>query len=400
MKTSGRPGVVVVGGGLIGCAAAYSLAKRGLRVMVLEREDIASGASGACDGHVCCQSKAPGVHLDLAQRSVALYRTLSEELEEDTGFRQCGSWLIAETPEELEALATATQERQADGMEVGLHTGEEARAAEPILTKALAGGSFCPIDGQTDPWRKTLAFYRAARRLGAQFALGADVKRVLVDGDRVTGVETSTGRIQAGAVLLAAGAWTARLCEGIGVLLPVQPRRGEMLVTEPMPRMLSSVILHAPYVASKLDRNAERPATLVLEQIDEGNLLIGSTRSYTGLDVRNTPQGVAAIAREAYRLAPGLRDLSLIRCFSGLRPCSGDGLPLVGPVPGLEGLFVATGHEGDGVALAPVTGEIVGEGLCGQAESWPPQLLPGRPPTHRSRADGNRRTGLRRSAIC
>jgi len=373
-----KPDVLVVGGGLIGCACAYALAKRGLRVTLIEREDLGSGASGACDGHVCCQSKAPGPHLDLALRSLDLYRTLDEQLGEPTGFRQCGSWLVAETPAELTSLAAATERLRAGGLAVELHSGSDARTAEPILAEGLAGGSFCATDGQTDPWRTTLAFHRAAKRLGAEFRLGEPVRSLWAEGDRVRGVETPAGRLEAGAVLLAAGAWTAGLCEPLGVPLPVVPRRGEILVTEPMPPMLSLIVLHAPYVASKQPPTQDRPATFVLEQIEEGNLLIGSTRSYPGCDTRNSLPGITAIAAEARRLAPGIGTLSVIRSFSGLRPASPDGLPLLGPVPGLTGLFLATGHEGDGIALAPVTGEIVDEGFVGGEKAWLGELLPGR----------------------
>jgi sarcosine oxidase subunit beta len=370
--------VLVVGGGLIGCACAYSLAKGGLRVALIERGDLGSGASGACDGHVCCQSKAPGPHLDLALRSLDLYRTLDEELGEPTGFRQCGSWLIAETEDELASLAAAADQLRAGGLAVELRTGSEVRAAEPVLAESLAGGSFCATDGQTDPWRTTLAFHQAAARLGVHFRLGEPARSLWAEGCRMRGAETATGRLEAGAVLLAAGAWTAGLCEPLGVTLPVVPRRGEILVTEPMPRMLSSIVLHAPYLVSKQPSDQERPATLVLEQIDEGNLLIGSTRSHAGLDTRATLSGITSIAAEARRLAPGIGTLHVIRSFSGLRPASPDGLPLLGPVPGLDGLFVATGHEGDGIALAPVTGEMAAEGLVGGEDNWPSGLLPGR----------------------
>jgi len=114
-----------------------------------------------------------------------------------------------------------------------------------------------------------------------------------------------------------------------------------------------------------------------MEQTAAGNLLIGSTRSYAGLDARNTANGISAVAAEAARLVPILGRLDVVRCFAGLRPCSGDGLPMVGPVPGTEALFVATGHEGDGVALAPVTAAIVADGILGRADGWVSELLPG-----------------------
>jgi len=380
--SAASPDVVVVGGGLVGCACAHSLAKRGLRVTLLERGDLADGASGACDGHVCCPSKAPGLHLELARRSLELYEVLSETLGEETGFRRCGSWLVAETEAEWAALRESAVARQAAGLSVYLQSGDDVRAAEPILGEALLGGSFCPIDGQTDPWRTTLAFAHAARRLGAQLELGVEVIGVVARRGRVHGLETPSGPVPCGRVLLAAGAWTAGLCEGVGVDLPLHPRRGEILVTEPMPPLLSSIVLHAPYVSAKLDHADEARATLVLEQTADGNVLVGSTRSFAGFDPRNTPEGIGAIASEAARLAPKLADLHVIRCFAGLRPCSGDGLPLLGPVPGVEGLFVATGHEGDGVALAPVTGELVADGLTVHG-GWLPELLPEREPQAR-----------------
>jgi glycine/D-amino acid oxidase-like deaminating enzyme len=371
------PDVIIVGAGLIGCACAYALARRRLSVTVLERGDLAEGASGACDGHVCCQSKAPGVHLDLARRSLALHEHLSEELGEATGFRRCGSWLIAETEAEWQALEHAAEERRVAGLPIELHAGDDLHRAEPVLSASLRGGSFCAVDGQTDPWRTTLALAHAAQRLGAEARLGLEVSALRLRRGRVTGVETRGGPIDAGSVLLCVGAWTAQLLRPLGVDVGLRPRRGEILVTEPMPPLLSSIILHSPYVTSKLDHGADGPAMLVLEQTTDGNVLVGSTRAFAGLDSRNTPEGIGSVAGEAARLAPAIGDLHLIRTFAGLRPCSEDGLPLVGPVAGVEGLFVATGHEGDGVALAPITGQIVADAISASA-GWVAELLPAR----------------------
>ncbi len=379
MTTNGPlPDVLIVGGGLIGCSCAYSLARAGLRVLVLEREDLAAGASGACDGHLCCQSKSPGIHLELARRSLSLYDALADELGPEVGFRRCGSWLIAETEGEWAALRSAAEARRDAGLEVSLHDTGEVCRQEPALSDRIAGGSYCPTDGQVDPWQLTLGFHRAACRLGAAFRLDAEVREITVERGKTTGVRTSCSHIACGSVLVAAGAWSARLLGTVGVTLSLRPRRGEILVTEAMPPLLSSIVLHSPYLSAKFSRDNDRPATLVMEQSAAGNLLIGSTRSYAGLDVRNTPEGIGAVAAEAARLAPAVRALHVVRCFAGLRPCSGDGLPVIGPVPGMEGLFVATGHEGDGVALAPITGRIVADGISGEPREWPSELLPGR----------------------
>lgn len=378
MTTRGAlPDVLIVGGGLIGCSCAYSLAKAGLRVLLLERDDLGAGASGACDGHLCCQSKSPGIHLKLAQRSLGLYDGLIDELDAGTGFRRCGSWLIAETAREWATLQSATVALRAAGLDVSLHTAAEVCREEPALSGRIAGGSYCPTDGQVDPWQLTLGFYRAARRLGAAFGLGIEVREITVQHGGVTGVHTASGHIAGGSVLVAAGAWSARLLRTVGVALPLRPRRGEILVTEPVPSLLSSILLHGPYLSAKLNRENGRPATLVMEQTAAGNLLIGSTRSYAGLDARNTAKGISAVAAEAARLVPVLGRLDVVRCFAGLRPCSGDGLPIIGPVPGTEALFVATGHEGDGVALTPVTAAIVADGIAGRPDSWTSELVPG-----------------------
>jgi sarcosine oxidase subunit beta len=220
--------------------------------------------------------------------------------------------------------------------------------------------------------------HRAARRLGASFRFGVEVREITVGHGRAAGVHAASGHIASGAVLVAAGAWSACLLAGLGVNLALRPRRGQILVTEIMPPLLSSIVLHSPYLTAKLNDSNDRPATLVMEQTAAGNLLVGSTRSYAGLDVRNTPEGIDAVAAQAARLAPAVTNLNIIRCFAGLRPCSGDGLPLVGPVPAVEGLFVATGHEGDGVALAPITGQIVARGMSDDPQEWLSELLPGR----------------------
>jgi glycine/D-amino acid oxidase-like deaminating enzyme len=372
------PDVIIVGAGLIGCASGYWLARRGLRVLLLERGDVADGASGACDGHLCCQSKSLGLHLKLAQQSLKLYAALPDELDADIGYRPCGSWMVAEGPEEWQALAAAVEQRRAAGLEVSLHDGPYVYREEPVLSRRIVGGSYCPTDGQVDPWQTTLGFFRAARRLGAEFALGVKVREVTVRGGTATGVRTTGGDIVGGSVLVAAGAWSASLLTAAGVALGSTARRGEILVTESMPPLLSSVVLHSRYVSAKFGCQGERPATLVMEQNAAGNLLIGSTRSCAGLDVHNTPDGVGALAAEVARMAPSIAGLSAVRCFAGLRPCSGDGLPLVGPVPGIDRLFIAGGHEGDGVALAPITGQIVADALCGGPREWLCELLPGR----------------------
>jgi sarcosine oxidase subunit beta len=185
--------------------------------------------------------------------------------------------------------------------------------------------------------------------------------------DRVVGVETERGDLAAPIVVNAAGAWAPAVGEMVSVSVPVKPRRGVVLVTEPVPFPVRGTVFSTRYLMSKRP-SAKASAGgvelsfsggLVLAQTLAGNLLIGSSRDDVGFDARTPPEIVEFIAQEAVRILPALSSVSVIRAYAGLRPLASDGLPIIGAVPGLSGFVLATGHEGDGVALAPWTGKAV-----------------------------------------
>lgn len=363
--------VLVIGGGVIGTAVAYYAAKAGRKVTLLERNDIAGGTSSACDGFIILQSKNPGPHLDLALQSAALYRGLAEELDYDLEYLPCGGMVVAETERQAELLHGLIEKQRKANLPVELLPIAEARRREPLLAEDLWGAAYCAADAQVNPIRVAQGFAQAARRLGAQLRTGVDVKGLLVHSGRVCGVETAAGDLKAEFVVNAAGVWAPALLAPLGIQLPIRPRRGQLLVTEPLPSLLRHVLLCACYLTAKYhpeeldpaDRQHRLGVGLAVEQTAHGGLLIGSTREFAGFDRRTTLAGIEAVARHARRILPALAQVNIIRTFAGLRPYTPDGLPILGPLAELPGLIMAAGHEGDGIALAPVTGKKVAEWL-------------------------------------
>ncbi|MDI3538360.1 MAG: hypothetical protein PWQ41_572 [Bacillota bacterium] len=374
------PDVVVVGGGVIGTAVTYYLAKQGADVLLLERSELGGETSSACDGFVILQSKSPGVHLALALASAELYRNLAAELDWDIEYKNCGGLIVIEREEEMPAMRTFMSKQQAIGLDVRLLSGEEVRRLEPALAPYIAGATYSPQDSQVNPLQVVLGFAQAAARLGARVCQGMPLQTLRRTGARVGAVVAGGEEIPAGAVVLCTGVFTPEILAPLGVDLPIRPRRGQLVVTEPAPPMVRHIFLCARYIAAKYhpellaaaeDEALRLGVGLALEQTESGGFLIGSTREFVGWDKRTTPGGIREIVRHATRILPALAQLNAIRTFAGLRPYTPDGLPFLGPVPGWENLYLAAGHEGDGIALAPITGRLMAELILTGHTSFP-----------------------------
>jgi len=360
--------VVIIGGGVIGTAIAYNLTKRGVKVILVEKNDLASGTSGACDGCIFLQSKKPGKHLELALQSADLYKLLNEELNADIGYKQSGGMIIIESESQLPAMMQFMSQQRSAGLKVELLTIEDALKLEPHLSPSLCGATFSPMDAQVDPLNLVFALAAAARRNGAQILTQTEVRNISVKSGRIEGVETDKGKVAADIVVNAAGVWAPFIGKMVGIELNIVPRRGQILVTEPLPRLVNSIMLCACYIAAKFNpeqKTSPLGVGLVLEQqIHANNLLIGSTREFVGYDRNVTIEGIHEIAQHAKNVLPILKDVHIIRSFAGLRPYIPDGFPILGQL-GPEGFIVAAGHEGDGIALAPITGKLIAEIITG-----------------------------------
>ena len=356
--------VVVIGGGAIGTSIAYHLARRHIDVTLVERDDIASGTSGACDGFVFLQSKKPGAHLRMAMESAKMMERLSHELQQDIEYEKNGGMIVAKSQEDMLVLRDLVKRQQESGLEVHLLDSSEAREMEPCLSSDIAGATYSPLDAHVNPMSLCLALAQSARQMGAKILTNTEVTDVLIRDGKAEGVMTSRGVIKAEVVVNAAGVYAPFIGRMVGADLPITPRRGQVLVTESVPRMLKRVLLCSRYIASKFSRNRTQNtlgAGMAMEQTRAGTLLIGSTREFVGYNRSVTPEGIRAILKHASDHVPAIKDLNIIRSFAGLRPHTPDGMPILGKVDGIEGFIVAAGHEGDGIALSPITGFLIAE---------------------------------------
>jgi glycine/D-amino acid oxidase-like deaminating enzyme len=362
--------VVVIGGGVIGASVTYHLSRRKINVLLLEKDGLVSGTSGACDGLIYLQSKKPGPHLKLAMESRKRFDSLQQELHRDIEFRSHGGMIVVETQEELDAMRLFVEEQKEAGLQVTLLDGKEARELEPSLSESVLGCTYSPLDGQVNPILLTLAFLRRAKENGAQIFPHIGVTGFSVERDRIACVRTVLGNIETKKVVNAAGVHAPDIGRMLGVEIPIKPRRGQIVVTEASPALLSRGLLSAKYIAAKYHYASAEIGELgiSIEQTQNGGFLLGSTREFVGFDRRTTWSAIKKIAVQTSRILPALRELRVIRTFAGLRPSSPDGLPILGPVRNVEGFFVAAGHEGDGIALSPITGQIIAEWI---AEGWP-----------------------------
>ncbi len=365
--------VVIVGAGVIGAAIAFHLTRRGVRPLLIEKEDPAAGSSGACDGLILLQSKKPGLHLELALESRRRFEELAAELGAEIEFRTTGGLCLIEDEAELAAMRRSVAEQRACGLAVELIAGEEVRRREPLVSERILAAAFSPRDAQVNPYALTFALLRAARAKGARLVGGEPVVGIQIASGRVQAVRTPRRRIAAPIVVNAAGAHAPEIGRLAGLEVPITPRRGQLLVTAARPPLLRHGLISARYIAAKFNPELARSGEMgfALEQAESGNLLIGSTREFAGYDRRTSFQGIRAVARRILPVFPALASIPVIRTFAGLRPYTPDGLPILGPVASVGGFLMAAGHEGDGIALSAITGELLAAHIAGERPRFP-----------------------------
>ncbi len=365
--------VLIIGGGVIGTAVAYYLSLRKIQVTLLERGDLASGSSGACDGLVFMQSKKPGIHLQLALESRKRFERLADDLPVDIEYRKSGGMVVIETDAERAAMETFVDRQRESGADVALLDPDAARDREPHLSETIRGATWSPLDGQVNPMALTQGLALGAKRNGAAIMPHTPVKALQVDRRHIVSVETDNGRFQADVVVNAAGVHAPAIGRMAGLDIPIKPRRGQILVTGPAPPLISCCMLSATYIAEKFDPALAQGGgeSVSLERTESGNLLLGSTREFVGYDRRTTVAGIRGIAERTARIVPGLRDVQIIRAFAGLRPYTPDGLPILGRVGTLDNFIMAAGHEGDGIALSPITGDLIAQLIADGRTEFP-----------------------------
>ncbi|AZD29958.1 NAD(P)/FAD-dependent oxidoreductase [Pseudomonas chlororaphis] len=357
--------VLIVGGGLMGSAAAFFLRQRGQSVTLLERDQIGQYASGVNFGNVRRQGRYLG-QLELANRSWALWKRLPELIDDDLEFIASGHMRVCYREDEiaeLEAYAAAPEARQLD---LKIYRGRELHERFPFLGPDVKGGSYAPHDGHANPRLAAPAFARAAVRAGARIEERTEVSEVQkVGGGFLVG--TTDGRqFSAERLLITAGAWGQKLSEQFGEPVPLDTNGPQMAVTEPVPYALPTVI----GVYTRIPEEV-----IYFRQIPRGNIIIGGGyRSKPDMLTRRAqvePRSILNQIRQMRRLLPGVGNLNIIRVWSGIEGYLPDSLPVMGPSGQVDGLYYAFGFCGHGFQLGPGVGDVMAELIATGSTSTP-----------------------------
>lgn len=355
MTSAAAESVIVVGGGVIGSGIAFELAKRGLPATLIERGRIGGEASWASAGIISLPHRpwTKPERVELGRISLERYPTLAAELEERTGigidYRRPGEWAIAVDAEHARQEDAVAEWQRGLGLTVEDVAPDEARRLEPALPESLVAARFHPGVGSLSVYRLTQALAAAARQLGATVMEATPVGGLLREGDRVIGVRLQDGDLHAGVTVLATGAWTRLLGDGLGVTLPTQPVKGQLIAYADTPIRPARVISgHGGYVRPRPD----------------GTTMVAATEEYVGFDRRVTGDGIAWLLELTRTLCPVLLQGEVAETWTGLRPGSETNDPLIGPVPGFSGIWVSAGHFRTGAKEAPATAELVAEALA------------------------------------
>jgi glycine oxidase len=349
-----RTDVVVIGAGVLGSSVALRLAQAGRSVTVLERAVPGAEASSAAGGILSpgVEAVEPGPFYALCRASLARYPAFVADVERlsgmSTSLRFLGTLEVALDDDHAKILAARAEKILRHGLPVEVLDDAQARALEPALSPETRGALFFPDEGSLDPRLLGRATYVAASRAGARFLTG-QVRRIVVEGGRAVGVEHDSGRIDAGAVVLAAGSWSMQV-EGHG--LPpgsVRPVRGQIALLDTRPPLLSHVVFSGHgYVVPRPD----------------GRVLSGSTMEEVGFEKAVTAGGLRHVLDVAMGIAPALANAPVVETWANFRPASPDGEPILGPGT-VPGLLYATGHTRNGILLTPVTADAVAATILG-----------------------------------
>jgi sarcosine oxidase subunit beta len=348
MKTD----VAIIGGGIVGCAAAYYLAKKGLRTVVLEKNaSVGLEASGRNAGGVRQQGRKAA--LPLAMESVRLWVSLADELGSDLEYVRTGNLKIAFDTAKAAELEREVAWEHAQGLsEVRSLTAGECLKMVPGLTERTVAGKFCATDGMANPMRVPSAFGRAAARLGAKIRTRTPATGLMIRGSTVCGVTTATGEIEADAVINTAGPWASRFNELVGCPTPIRPGLDQLIITERQPRRFT------PFVGFGWWGYILQPRS--------GNIVIGLERKPNdACSSRVDFADLVLKASDMIELLPWLGQVTFLRSFSGITEYTPDGEPYIGAIPGVSGYFTACGFHGQGFCVGPMTGKIMAELVTG-----------------------------------
>lgn len=363
--------VIIIGAGIMGCASAYYLAKRGVKATVLEQGDVARGASGRNGSAVSYSNRLPG-EMPLAMYGMKnIWPTLGEELETDIEFSLDGNLKVGVTDSDRAALERIVTASRALGVpDIRMISGDEARELVPLLSKEITCAKYCPSDGHNNPMRTTLGYYRKARALGANFVTNTKVTELRKHRGRIRSVVTEAGDVyEADTVILCAGMPSLKLMHTVGLTIPITEKYCEVVITEPVGRIAD------PFPFTHTVRE-----NWYIKQQRNGTLLIGCMTPYLTYDADygkevNTLPLIPWDLKSLMRYMPSLSGIKAVRAWCGSLDKSWDDMPTVSKVDEVPGLILACGFTGDGFAIGPAVGYVLSQMVVGEEPVAPIDAL-------------------------
>jgi glycine/D-amino acid oxidase-like deaminating enzyme len=375
-QPGGVPDVLIVGAGIIGAACADALSARGLSVTVVEQEVVGSGATAAGMGHLVVMDDNEA-ELALSAWSLELWRGFVGDQPARHEYSRCGTIWVAADDEEMAAARVKAQTMAAHGLPCRMLDARELYEREPQLRPGLAGGLLVDGDGLVYPPKSARILMDHAIARGAKLVSGT-VQRIEGCGGEGAGgncVVLSDGtRLQAGRIVLAAGSRSSALLAE----LPVEPKKGHVAITDRYPGFIRHQLVELGYIKSAHAASGDSVA-FNLQPRPTGQILIGSSRQFGTTDLAVDHAMMARMLRHAAAFTPALAGMNVLRCWTGLRAASPDGLPIIGPHPARPGLWLATGHEGLGITTSLATTQLLAAQMLDEAAAIPVQpYLPSR----------------------
>jgi len=367
-----HPDAIVIGAGIVGASCALSLTNAGLKVLVIDRGAVSSGTTSAGEGNILVSDKDPGPELTLALRSRDLWFEMQTDVGDFFELEAKGGVVVARG-DNSELLKLAEHQR-AHGVDARVVNGAELRDLEPFLDPSFSSGVFYPQDAQCQPMLAAAHVIRTVVARGGAFVSNAKVTKVLVQDKKIRGVETTQGEFQAPILVNATGTWAGEIAKMAGSELPIAPRRGFILVTEPTKKYVFHKVYDSDYVANVASSDADLQTSTVVEGTRSGTILIGASRERVGFDGTMNIEILRRLASQATSLFPVLRDVQLLRAYRGFRPYAPDHLPVVGEDSLVKGLWHSAGHEGAGIGLAPGSAALITDAILGR-----PSFMDGTP---------------------
>jgi glycine/D-amino acid oxidase-like deaminating enzyme len=399
--------VIVVGGGIVGAATAYFLARRKVKVLLIEAETPAWGASGRNPGYQWLHTRRAGLQMELGLAGRKLADILVEELD-GFEFRPSGGMIYFFDERQQPLFESLVAERRAAGLPMELIDGKQARKRCPMLSDRVAGATWNPLDAHQNTKKLVDALITGAERHGARLLSGLRVEALLMNGKRCTGIRAGTDTLMADTVILATGSWTPKLLAPHGIDIPITAMRLQVVETEPAPVRFEP-LLYGPTALKQYtfirdlpgytDAGTTHPLESTFDgveflelavQREDGRLLLGCPMDFPGLDDRPTVSGLALTLAVLSEAMPAIKSLAVERIWAGLLPQTPDALPIIGPVPAVDGLMMNAGHVFGNLA-GPLSGKILAQSLTGEKPDFELDLFRLDRPGLRANNDQHRR---------